>query len=318
MKGAGPRPWREAWQDALYGPDGFYRRPEGPAGHFTTSTHGPLGAVFASAIGAMADWEGCDLVVDVGAGRGELLGQLADQRTDLRLLGVDIVERPAGLPASVEWLVSPGGASLPHELSGLDRALVIAHEWLDVVPCTIALIGPDGVPRQVEVAADGTESAGDPVAARDRAWADRHWSTVTPGDRVEVGLTRDGAWSELLSRVRSGAAVAVDYGHTRERRPASGTLLGYLRGVAQDPVPDGSMDITAHVAMDSLEHDELLTQREALRRIGLTPATPAHDLARSDPAGYLAALSHTSAVTALTDPGGLGGFLWAITRKSLS
>ncbi|NED77150.1 hypothetical protein G3I51_33510, partial [Streptomyces sp. SID9944] len=26
--------WRAAARDALYGPAGFYRRPEGPAGHF--------------------------------------------------------------------------------------------------------------------------------------------------------------------------------------------------------------------------------------------------------------------------------------------
>ena len=38
-------PWsrprgRTAWQHALYGPDGFYRQPVGPAGHFATSTQG--------------------------------------------------------------------------------------------------------------------------------------------------------------------------------------------------------------------------------------------------------------------------------------
>ncbi|MEU1025014.1 hypothetical protein ABZ366_23525, partial [Streptomyces sp. NPDC005904] len=35
----GPRGWREAAETALYGPEGFYRRPEGPAGHFRTSVH---------------------------------------------------------------------------------------------------------------------------------------------------------------------------------------------------------------------------------------------------------------------------------------
>ena len=44
-------PWREAWHDALYGPAGFYRSAEGPAGHFTTSTHGPLGAALAEPSG---------------------------------------------------------------------------------------------------------------------------------------------------------------------------------------------------------------------------------------------------------------------------
>ena len=66
-------PWREAWHEALYGPRGFYRRPEGPAGHFTTSTHGPLGVQLADALGRLADREGVHHVVDVGCGRGELL-----------------------------------------------------------------------------------------------------------------------------------------------------------------------------------------------------------------------------------------------------
>ena len=65
-------PWREAWHEALYGAAGFYRGAEGPAGHFTTSTHGPLGAALAEAIGRLADREGARHVVDVGCGRGEL------------------------------------------------------------------------------------------------------------------------------------------------------------------------------------------------------------------------------------------------------
>ena len=56
------------------------------------------------------------------------------------------------------------------------------------------------------------------------------------------------------------------------------------------PVPDGSCDLTAHVAVDSLEHDELTTQRAALHELGLHSRTPDHDLSRTDPAGYLAAL----------------------------
>ena len=33
-----PETFRDAWQQALYGPDGFYRR-ERPAAHFRTSVH---------------------------------------------------------------------------------------------------------------------------------------------------------------------------------------------------------------------------------------------------------------------------------------
>jgi len=106
-------PWRDAWHDALYGPHGFYRRPEGPAGHFTTSTHGPLGARFADALGRLADREGVHSIVDVGCGRGELLTSLAVQRPDLRLTGVDVVARPVDLPDGVAWLRSPEAARCP-------------------------------------------------------------------------------------------------------------------------------------------------------------------------------------------------------------
>ncbi|WP_240917771.1 hypothetical protein [Phycicoccus sp. HDW14] len=60
--------------------------------------------------------------------------------------------------------------------------------------------------------------------------------------------------------------------------------------------------------------DERTTQREALRALGLDATTPDHGLATTDPAGYLAALARASAVAALTDPAGLGGFSWVLRR----
>ncbi|HEY0357140.1 MAG TPA: hypothetical protein VGD11_01080, partial [Mycobacteriales bacterium] len=103
-------PWRTAWEQALYGPTGFYRRPEGPAGHFRTSVH--ASALFARAIvtllsrvdDALGRPDLLDLV-DVGSGRGELLTAVAAElppslAARVRLTGVDVVPRPDGLPAS--------------------------------------------------------------------------------------------------------------------------------------------------------------------------------------------------------------------------
>lgn len=312
-----PVPWRDAWQEALYGAEGFYRRDEGPAGHFTTSTHGPLGAVLAEALGRLADREGATHVVDVGCGRGELLTHLAAARPDLRLTGVDVVERPSDLPAGVDWLSSPGGADLPDGLRDLDDVLVVAHEWLDVVPCPVAEVDASGTPRVVLVdPATGEESLGDAVAGEDRAWCAAHWphDGLAPGSRVEVGLARDLAWSGLIGRLRSGTALAVDYGHTRGTRPPDGTLAGYRAGAMVHPLPDGSCDLTAHVAVDSLEQDERTTQRDALTALGLTAATPDHTRARTDPAGYLAALARASAVGSLTARDGFGAFWWVLRR----
>ncbi|HEY5246918.1 MAG TPA: SAM-dependent methyltransferase, partial [Dermatophilaceae bacterium] len=157
---------------------------------------------------------------------------------------------------------------------------------------------------------------GDPVSGASRQWVERFWPVdrLETGDRVEVGATRDVAWDHLVSRVVSGLAVAVDYGHTIDSRPPPGTLTGFRRGRQVVPVPDGSCDVTAHVAMDSLAHDELLDQRTALRRLGVSGQNPSLDLARSNPAAYLHGLSDASAAAALTARGGLGDFIWAFNH----
>lgn len=317
------RTWAAAWQDALYGPDGFYRARGGPAAHFTTATHGPTGRVLARALLRLADEHGLTGVVDVGCGGGELLHHLYAVRQHERpsaspvlLTGVDVGPRPDGLPQDVRWLVSPGGPALPDELDDLRDVLVVAHEWLDVVPCTVAEVDDGGALRERLVdPVTGTESWGDPLAGEELAWAERHWPAAAPGDRVEVGLARDRAWAGLLGRVTSGLAVAVDYGHTAATRPAHGTLTAYRRGHLVDPVPDGTCDLTAHVAMDSLAHDELVDQRTALARLGVDGRTPPVELARTDPAGYLQALQESSAAAQLTARGGFGDFLWAFSRR---
>jgi SAM-dependent MidA family methyltransferase len=143
-------------------------------------------------------------------------------------------------------------------------------------------------------------------------WAERHWATDEPGSRIEIGLARDRAWHDLVSRVRSGTLVAVDYGHTATSRPCEGTLTAYLEGRLVRPVPDGTCDVTAHVAVDTIGADEVATQREALRALGLTGATPPHALATQDPLGYLAQLETSAAEARLLDPSGFGAFWWAV------
>lgn len=314
-------PWPEAWQQALYGPQGLYRQPRGPAGHFTTATHGATGAVLAEALLAHAEsllGRAPGLVVDVGAGRGELATHLLSAGAS-QVLALDVVDRPAGLPGAVDWLVSPGGALLPAELSNLGGAaepvLVVAHEWLDVVPCSVALhrdsqwvaLGVD--PRS------GTEGVVGPLDAAELAWLQQWWPGAGEGARAEVGITRDQAWADLLARVRHGIVVAVDYGHLRDTRPHRGTLTGFRHGRESAPVPDGQHDVTAHVALDSLGGIDLLeTQRQAFDRLGLRTDPPEPSLARSDPPGYLRALARASEVAALRDRRGFGGFWWATAR----
>lgn len=310
--------WEDAWARALYGPAGFYRRPEGPAGHFATSAQGlaGTGVVLAEAVLALAARHELHTVIEIAAGRGELLDRLHTASGGaVRLVGVDIVPRPPGLPESVEWHTSPGGAALPEELTDLTGVLVLAHEWLDVVPCPVVARETTSQPwHHVEVdPTTGDERPGAAVEGTDLTWLTDHVPDHV--QRAEVGLPRDTAYTSLCARVTDGLVVAVDYGHTRQHRPVDGTLTAYRDGVQRTPVPDGSCDLTAHVAVDTLGATSLQTQRAALHDLLGRAVPPPHSLSGTDPGAYLTALGRTSALTALTDPRGLGGFWWALTAR---
>ncbi|MFE5484716.1 SAM-dependent methyltransferase [Streptomyces sp. NPDC056527] len=307
--------WRQATEQALYGPGGFFLRPEGPAGHFRTSVHAsPLfaGAV-ARLLAGVAEELGTDEVafVDVGAGRGELLtGVLAavPEGLSVRAYGVERADRPAGLDPRVEWT-----DRLPQGV----RGLLFANEWLDNVPVDVAAVDETGAVRYVEVrAADGAERLGRVVEGPDAEWLERWWPLAEPGERAEIGRPRDEAWAAAVGALAAGTAVAVDYGHVRESRPPFGTLTGFRAGREVSAVPDGSCDVTAHVAMDACASagGEVVTQREALRRLGVRGERPPLSLASSDPGAYVRALASAGEAAELTARGGLGDFLW-LTRR---
>jgi SAM-dependent MidA family methyltransferase len=113
----------------------------------------------------------------------------------------------------------------------------------------------------------------------------------------------------------------VDYGHLHGARPAYGSLTAYRSGRQVEPVPDGSCDITAHVALDAVaaagvsagaDWSALVTQRAVLAALLEPPGRPSYDDARADPAGSLRALSAAGEWAELADPGGLGGFGWLV------
>jgi SAM-dependent MidA family methyltransferase len=318
-------PWSSAMERALYGPEGFYRTQGGPAAHFRTSVH--ASPLFATAILRLlrevdeALGRPSELtLVDVGAGRGELLTTVADQvRADealavrLRLIAVELAERPDGLDPAIEWR-----DALPTGVTGL----LVANEWLDNVPCDVVEATADGW-RTVEVAADGKERLGPAPDTVQEAWLASWWprsDESEPPARAEVGTARDAAWRQAVSALDQGVAVAIDYAHLRASRPLFGSLTGYAQGRQTAPVPDGSCDITAHVALDSCaaaaaasaDWTVLSTQRAVVHRLGITGGRPDLGLASSDPRGYLRALSQASAAAELTDPDGLGGFGWLV------
>ncbi|MFD3973350.1 SAM-dependent methyltransferase [Streptomyces cyaneofuscatus] len=338
--------WREAAGTALYGEEGFYRSPvrspEGPAGHFRTSVH--ASPLFARAVAGLLARTAAKLglgtvaLVDVGAGRGELLtGVLAALPEGLEVVpyGVEVAARPPGLDPRIVWCAEP-----PRGVSGL----LFANEWLDNVPVDVAEVDGDGVARYVQVrmpegaerlgppdaqaptpagqarTADGGERLGPPVTGADAEWLERWWPLSVPGERAEIGLPRDEAWAGAVGSLDAGLAVAVDYAHVRGARPPFGTLTGFRGGREVHPVPDGSCDLTAHVALDAcaaaVAHGvaELTDQRTALGRLGVSGERPPLSLAATDPAAYVRALAAAGEAAELTARGGLGDFGWLLHR----
>ncbi|WP_127554144.1 SAM-dependent methyltransferase [Actinoplanes sp. OR16] len=300
---------------ALYGSDGFFVRDHaGPARHFRTSVH--ASPLFAGAMARLIERVDDGLggpaafdLVDVGAGRGELLTTLLPMlpgglRERVRPVAVELAPRPPGLDPRISWR-----REIPADITGL----LVATEWLDNVPIDVVETDEDGELRKVLVDRHtGVETLGGPADAADRFWLRRWWPG--PG-RIEIGWPRDAAWAEAVSSVRRGAALCVDYGHRRAERPPLGTLTGYREGRQVTPVPDGSCDVTAHVAVDSAAtaagHPyKMISQRKALRALGIDGARPPLDLARTDPAAYLRALAAAGSAAELIDPDGLGAHWW--------
>jgi SAM-dependent MidA family methyltransferase len=334
-------------ESALYGPEGFYvKSPDGPAGHFRTSVH--ASPLFADAVLRLIGRVDAALgrpawfdVVDVGAGRGELLTAIRSRLDGrFRCTAVELAPRPDGLDRGIAWR-----RDVPDGIVGL----LLATEWLDNVPLEVAELDGDGRLRRVLVdPATGVDTLGGDLDGDDTQWLARWWPgaigdaakgetrdddaaksgwdgdaaegagcAAGGAERAEIGWPRDRAWADAVARIRRGAALAVDYGHLRDGRPVFGTLTGFLGGRQLPPVPDGSRDVTAHVAMDALAAAggtpyRLISQRTALRALGIDGTRPPLDHARSDPGGYLRALSAASAAAELLDPAGLGGHWWLL------
>lgn len=260
--------WCEEWWSSTLGNGGFWRR-EAPADHFRTS----VGNVRDPAMADEMAWVLLELLdpipgdgtpsplhglVDLGAADGSLLQAIAARRPDWALHGVDVRPAPARLPGgavwsraiwdvrSSSWTDLEGRRTDPPWAGALTGpVLVLAHEWLDDLPCRVArrngsdweLLAPEG----------GTGRAPDE--------AERDWLDAWAGDAevAEVGLTRDRAWTSIVAGLPAGSVVvAIDYGHLRATRPPQGSLLGYRHGRPVTPMPDGRTNITAPVAVDAL------------------------------------------------------------------
>lgn len=320
--------WSVATERALYGPDGFYTSGAGAPGRDfrTSATASPHFARallrLAAHVDAALDFPDPFTIVEVAAARGALLTALRDQAPAetphlagrLRLVGVDLAPDPG---IGVPW---------QHDVREvhLFTGLLVANEWLDNVPCDV-VEQTESYAAYVEVDGTGAERLGDRVDPDDQHWLDAWWPIVDEGERAEIGAPRDAAWCVAVSKLDRGLAVCVDYAHFLEQREAGryadGTLTGFQSGRQVVPVPDGSCDITAHVALDAVaaagrvagaRSTVLTDQRSALRALGITGERPDRDLASADPYAYLRALGAAGDEAELIAPGGLGGFGWLL------
>ena len=109
-----------------------------------------------------------------------------------------------------------------------------------------------------------------------------------------------------------GAALLVDYGHTRADRPPTGSLAGFRAGRAVAPRPLPERNLTAHVAVDAVAAAvtaagarTVLAGRQHEVLPGLLPPVQAG-------VGVLEALAARSRRQALTAPSGWGRHHWLL------
>jgi SAM-dependent MidA family methyltransferase len=311
--------WFDAWVESAYGTAGFWRVHD-PDEHFRTAA--ASSDVIAELVASILDQQPeIQAVIDVGAGGGQLLGALAALRPDLRLSGIDLRARPDWLPAQIDWAVDLWDVRYARWTSEAAEAvltepgpvMIICCEWLDDLPCPVVHQDADGW-RQVIVDGAADERNGPRLTDDFLDWADRWWPV---GQRAEIGLTRDRAWSALASAIteRGGCGLMIDYGHRLEERPTAGSFAGYRDGRAVDPAPAADLNLTAHVAVDAVraagEATGLQTvfcclQSEVISELTSTVAHP-------DP---LVDLARRSQQSALSSRYVWGGHWWLLQRAA--
>lgn len=323
----------------LYDPSGGFFT-TGPlrserAGDFLTSPEvsvwfGRMLARFADGLGIGGDRQ---LVVDVGAGSGSLLGPMIEVLGDrFEFHGVEIS------PAARSRL----GRLLPEgrvhsDLDGVAdpiRGLVVANELLDNLPVALAVRRGSGwEERWVDVTADGLGLTSVPARVPVVEWCDAYGGTVPEGGLVEVQRAA-GEWvSSVVRRIEVGALVAFDYGGTAEEltpRRSEGTLRTYRsHHLGPDPLLEpGATDITVDVnftamaaaAADAGASVELVRQDDFLEELGLRRelSRMRHEeraeAADGDPMRRLHLRSERVDAEALVHPRGLGDFRVMIAR----
>lgn len=304
IRRGGPMPFSRYMELCLYHPRlGYYSRATeqfGKGGDFYTSSdvHAVFGRLLAQQFEemwrALGSPERIDLI-ELGPGRGlfacDVLDWSSGQFPDFaKVLRYRLVEQSTVLRERLQQRLSAdiknGRAEVHESLEAASSAagenlILFANEFFDALP--VDIIDHRGA---VRVSAENGRFAEQfvPPTSGELEFLDR--SSVHPesGERVEVSLAALD-WARRIATAfedRSGFAVFIDYGYTREQQLAGrhrDTLMTYRQHRAS-PSPyeaPGEQDITAHVNFTALESAavengmraaKLVTQSQFLIGIG--------------------------------------------------
>ena len=327
---SGPIPFEQFMERALYGPEGFYTRPDGGSagrrGDFLTSPEvGPLfGAVLARALDR--EWKRLGrpdpfTVIDVGAGPGTLARSVVAAAPQcaavMRYVAVEV--------SDAQRARHPDGVESRSEMpDGPFEGVIVANELLDNLPFRLAVFD-DGW-REAFVDVDRTGTVVERLSAPFDPVPLVLPSAASHGARAPL-VDQAARWvDDARSRLERGSVLVVDYGVSRTRELAARpwrqwlrTFRGNERGEHYLHAP-GSQDITVDIPFDQLpEPDSVRSQGQYLQLLGISDlveegrqfwdehaARPGLDAVRMR--------SRISESEALLDPVGLGGFIVAEWR----
>jgi SAM-dependent MidA family methyltransferase len=277
------KPWIDGWQEAAFGPDGFYQQ-QSPYAHFATSvSQDALAPALLPYLLSALDHLDSVTVVDVGAGNGDLGVQLHDLlnenlRLRVHFLALDLGPRPIHLPEFIQWRRGNARETIATIAAG--NMILIAHEFLDDLPCDVVEVDEAGLVRLGKVEENTQElTFGQELRAAEHQhqlqWLADWWPVQRPLMRAEVGRSRDEFWNLATSRITAGYGIAIDYGHIKADRARGlwdgGTLTGYRDSMTVSPTANNSVNLTAHVAIDAIAAASAGNPLIRTFRLGPTP-----------------------------------------------
>lgn len=296
----GPLSFKDFMQEALYGPDGYYRQASSPVGKhgdfITGSSVSPLFGRTTSrllerldhALGKRAE------LVEVGCGNGRHLEAIAATSSGRSLKGSDLVARE--LPRGVEALVD-----IEQIPEGSVDGIVFSYELFDALPVHRLIGGEGGSVEELGVCLDSSgQFAWIRLPLSDEELPTLVGGSLEPGQIADVTPEWGRLYGQLARRLRRGLILTFDYGYSRMRLFDTrvrhhGTLACYRHHqVHRDAFRDiGRQDLTAHIDFTTLievgESSGLRTECFTRQALWLAANGLFDDLAEADPATRLEA-----------------------------